>query len=96
VHTPETQDSEAFARLHTAPQAPQLARFVFRFVSQPSAELPLQSPRPVLQLEMPQTPATQFAVPPVDGQTFPHALQFDTLVCVFTSQPLDAMPSQSW
>jgi hypothetical protein len=96
VHTPETHDSDAFARLHTAPQPPQLARLVFRFVSQPSAELPLQSPRPALQLEMPQTPATQFAVPPVDGQTLPQVEQFDTLVCVFTSQPLDATPSQSW
>jgi hypothetical protein len=44
---------------------------------------------------MPHTPATQLAVPPLAGHTFPHAPQFDTLVCVFTSQPLESMPSQS-
>jgi hypothetical protein len=94
VHTPDTHVSLAFARLHTAPQAPQLGRLVFRFVSHPSAPLPLQSPSPGLQTVMPQTPATQLGVPPVAGHALPHAPQFETLVWVFTSQPLDGLPSQ--
>jgi hypothetical protein len=96
VHTPDTHDSVAFARLQSAPQPPQLARLVFRFVSQPSDTRPLQSPNPGLHTVMPHTPPTQFAVPPLAGQTFPHVPQFDTLVCVFTSQPLESMPSQFW
>jgi len=44
VQLPVTQLALALARLHAAPQAPQLARLVLRFVSQPLPELPSQSP----------------------------------------------------
>jgi hypothetical protein len=95
VHVPETHDAFAFARLHTAPQAPQLVRLVFVFVSQPLPGRPSQSPRPALQTLMPQTPLTQFAVPPVLGQTLPHVLQLLTSEVTFASQPLFGLPSQS-
>jgi hypothetical protein len=94
VQFPLTQDSLALARLHTAPQAPQLARLVFVFVSQPLLELPSQSPRPGLQVETPQTPPTQFGVPPDAGQTLPQVLQLLTSEFVFVSQPLFGLPSQ--
>jgi hypothetical protein len=94
VQTPLTHDSAAFARLHTAPHAPQLARLVFVFVSQPFPEFPSQSPRPGLHVETPQTPPTQFGVPPADGQTLPHVLQLLTSVFVLVSQPLFGLPSQ--
>jgi hypothetical protein len=94
VQTPATHDSAAFARLQSAPQAPQFGRLVFRFVSQPSPGIPLQSPSPALQTEMPQTPAMQFGVPPTAGHTLPHAPQFETVVWVFTSHPFAAVPSQ--
>jgi hypothetical protein len=94
VHTPELQVSVAFARLHTRPHAPQFARLVLRFVSHPLAALPSQSPSPVLQTLMPHVPPTQFGVPPVDGHTFPHDPQLERFVCVLTSQPFEARPSQ--
>ena len=43
VHCPETHASVALARLQTAPQDPQLFTSMFRFTSQPSIGLPLQS-----------------------------------------------------
>jgi hypothetical protein len=94
VQTLLVQVSLAFARLQTAPQAPQLARLEVRFVSQPSPESPLQSPSPAVQLAMPHTAPTQFAVPPPAGQTLPHVLQLLTSVFVLVSQPLFGLPSQ--
>ncbi len=94
VQTPLTHDSAALARSQTAPQAPQLARLVFVLVSQPLAALPSQLPRPGLHVETPQTPPTQFGVPPVAGQTLPHVLQLLTSEFVFVSQPLFGLPSQ--
>ena len=94
VQTPLTHDSAAFARLHTAPHPPQLARLVFVFVSQPLPALPSQSPRPGLHVETPQTPPTQFGVPPAAGHTFPHVLQLLMSELVLVSQPLFGLPSQ--
>jgi hypothetical protein len=74
VQVPVAQDSDAFARSQSVPQPPQLLRLV-SIVSQPLPELPSQSPRPALQLEMPQVPFTQFGVPPVAEQTLPHVPQ---------------------
>jgi hypothetical protein len=94
VHTPATHVSLAFARLQSCPHPPQWVRLVFRLVSHPSAPLPLQSPNPALQTEMPQTPAMQFGVPPTAGHTLPQAPQFEIFVWVFTSHPFAAVPSQ--
>jgi hypothetical protein len=44
VQLPVTQLALALVLLHTAPQAPQFARLVLRFVSHPFPELPSQSP----------------------------------------------------
>jgi hypothetical protein len=73
---------------------PQFWRLLVRLVSQPLPESPSQSPRPALQLEMPQTPPTQFAVPPVEGHTLPQFVQLLTSVLTFVSQPLFGLPSQ--
>lgn len=94
VHTPLAHDSLAFARSQTAPQAPQLARLVFVLVSHPLAELPSQLPKPGLHVDTPQTPPTQFGVPPDAGQMLPHVLQLFTSELVFVSQPLFGLPSQ--
>jgi hypothetical protein len=94
VQTPLEHVSVAFARLQTCPQAPQFARLVLRFVSQPFAPLPSQSPSPGLHTVTPHVPLTQFGVPPVAGHTFPHVPQFVRLVWVFTSQPFEVTPSQ--
>jgi hypothetical protein len=79
--------------LHAVPQAPQLVALV-RGASQPSPGSPLQSPKPAAQLATPQTPPTQFGVPPAAEQTLPQAPQLVTLLSD-VSQPLLAMPSQS-
>ena len=50
MHVPVEHDSEAFARLHDEPHAPQ-SESVVRERSQPSGRTPLQSPQPELQLE---------------------------------------------
>ena len=94
VHVPLVHDSEAFARSHTLPQAPQLAR-VFSEVSQPLLDRPSQSPKPALQLEMPQVPPTQLGVPPVGEHTLPQMPQLFTSLLVWVSQPLFGLPSQS-
>jgi hypothetical protein len=94
VQVPLTQVSLAFARLQTAPHAPQFARLVFVLVSQPLPELPSQSPRPGLHVDTPQTAPTQFGVPPEAGHTLPHVLQLLTSEFVFVSQPLFGLPSQ--
>jgi hypothetical protein len=95
VQLPVTQVSVALARLHTAPQAPQFGRLVFRFVSQPFPERPSQSPSPALHTLMPHVPLTQFAVPPELGHTLPHVLQLLTSVRTLASHPFAGLPSQS-
>ena len=93
-HVPEGHEAVAFGRLHVEPHAPQFERVV-SVVSQPSAAMPLQSPKPGLHVETPQTPPTQFGVPPAAGQTLPHTPQLLMLVAVFVSQPFRGLPSQS-
>jgi hypothetical protein len=56
----------------------------------------LQSPKPALHEATPQTPATQFGVPPFAGQARPQALQFRESELVFVSQPFSGLRSQSW
>jgi hypothetical protein len=94
AHALETHAGVALAKLHTFPHVPQLFTLFVRFVSQPFAPLPSQLPRPEPHDETPQTPATQFGVPPEGGQMLPQVLQLLTSVLVFVSQPLFALPSQ--
>jgi hypothetical protein len=64
----------ALARLHGAPHVPQLVSEL-SWVSQPFASLPSQLPQPWLQLEQPQTPATQLGAPLVHVHVLPQLPQ---------------------
>ncbi|HUP86559.1 MAG TPA: hypothetical protein VM143_12900 [Acidimicrobiales bacterium] len=76
------------------PHAPQLVLLVARFVSQPSAALPLQFANPALQVPTWHCPLTQTAEPLATLQTFPHAPQLEILDAMFVSQPSPAFPLQ--
>jgi hypothetical protein len=81
------------------PHTPQFAVVVFRFVSQPLALFPSQSPNPALQLVYVHAPVPLHAAPEalatVVAQLVPHEPQFAALVFVLVSQPLALLPSQS-
>jgi hypothetical protein len=64
------------------PQAPQFARSLERFRSQPSLALLLQSAKPVLQVPRPQVPLAQVAAALANAQTRPQAPQLRTSVWV--------------
>jgi hypothetical protein len=72
---PDEQLAEPLSELHALPQLPQCEALLVRFVSQPLAALPSQSPVPGLQLVQPQVPPTQLAVPLGHVQTFPQPPQ---------------------
>jgi hypothetical protein len=92
---PDEQEEEAFALEQVIPHPPQFAAVVSG-ASQPLAEFPSQSPKPVEQLETPQAGGApvQFGVPDEVEHTLPHAPQLVTLVSD-VSQPLLGLPSQS-
>jgi hypothetical protein len=69
------------------PQEPQ-SLVVFRTVSQPSVQPPLQLPKPKSQL---QVPVSHWAFWPQEKPQLPQLL---SSVLVFTSQPLPQLPSQ--
>ena len=94
LQTPLAQLGVMLLDEQTLPHPPQLLASVFRLVSQPLAGLPLQLPKPALQV-MPQTPIEQNAVPLVELQTWPHAPQLVGSVVRLVSQPLAGLPSQS-
>ena len=78
-----------------APQLPQLFGSSVRLTSQPLAALRSQSPKPALQVKL-QVPPEQVAVALAGAeQTLPQLPQLETVVLVFTSQPLAAFMSQS-
>jgi hypothetical protein len=85
--TPATHAEFAFGSEHEFPQVPQFAKLVFRLTSHPSALLPLQLAKPLLQL-IEQTPEihTEEAFGGL-GQTFPQVPQLLTLVSKLISQP---------
>lgn len=81
---------------HFCPQALQLFGSLSVLASQPLATLPSQLPNGDWQLETPQTPAWQTAVPlGWSLQTLPQVLQLLTLIFRFASQPLATLASQS-
>ena len=88
------QLSLAFARLHSTPQAPQLA-VVRMLTSQPSAYRLLQLAKPSLQPTMVHAELTHSALPLAAAQTVPQAPQLLAVFVRFTSQPLPGAPSQS-
>jgi hypothetical protein len=83
-----------FCTAQTLPQPPQAATLLTVAVSHPFETVASQLPYPDAH-EIEQLPAEQDAAPWFVLQTFPHAPQFDVFVAVFTSQPLDAVMSQS-
>lgn len=74
------------------PQAPQLP-VVFNDASHPFVTSVSQLPKLPLQV-IEQAPSAQLGVPFALEQDVPHAPQLETLVCVLTSQPFAATPSQ--
>ena len=92
---PLLQVGEALAKEQTRPHAPQWVTFVRVFTSQPLLTWPSQFAKPELHLEIPQVLALHTGVPLLVAQTRPHAPQWLPLLVRFTSQPLEATPSQS-
>lgn len=92
---PLLQLCTALARAQTRPQPPQWFTLLLVLISQPLTTCPSQFAKPELQLEMPQVLALQTGVPLAEAQVLPQAPQFERLLVVLTSQPLDALPSQS-
>lgn len=74
------------------PQVPQFVT-VFSDASQPFVPKPSQLPKFALQA-IEHAPRAQLGVPLLLLHVVPHAPQFATLICVFTSQPFAASPSQ--
>ena len=80
----------------TLPHIPQLLLSVLVLTSHPSAALPLQLPKPLLQLPTPQIPPEQPGVPlATGGQTMPQPPQWLVLVLVLTSHPSPGAKLQS-
>src|SRR5438477_10000487 len=95
-HMPPRQLATALAGAHGVPQAPQLPRSVRRFRSQPSIAFMLQSPKPILHMPMPHTPALHPAVAFAGtAQAVPHLPQLLTSVPMAVSQPSIAFMLQS-
>jgi len=93
THFPATQDDWVFGTRHESPQPPQCSGADARFVSQPSAGEPLQSPVPGAH-EVEHTPAEHDGIPPASEQITPQVPQFCTLVSRLVSHP-GASGSQS-
>jgi hypothetical protein len=92
LHAPEAHAVVPCPLVHVSPHAPQFA-LVSSATSHPFATFLSQSPKFVAHV-IEHAPSTQLAAPLLLLQTFPHAPQLFTFVCVFTSQPLPALPSQ--
>lgn len=74
------------------PHVPQFAT-VLSDASQPFETSVSQFPKFALHA-IEQAPRAQLGVPLLLLQVVPQAPQFETLICVFTSQPLPGVPSQ--
>jgi hypothetical protein len=85
---------EPCAFVHAMPHPPQLFTSLCVLTWQPCAALPAQTAKPGLHVGL-HAPATQAAPPFGFVQAAAHAPQFWALVCVFVSQPLLGLESQS-
>jgi hypothetical protein len=92
VQDPLGQVVAPWAFVHAVVHEPQVA-IVFKDASQPFVTSESQFPKLPLQL-MEQAPRAQPGVPFALEHDVPQAPQFETLVCVLTSQPFAATPSQ--
>lgn len=90
---PLPHEGVPFVLLHAWPQPPQWAVDVFVFVSQPFTALPSQLPNPALQVGT-QAPEVQVVVPFEFTHCVPQAPQFERLVFVLVSHPVEALLSQ--
>jgi hypothetical protein len=90
---PLKHDAEALAKLQADPHAPQLPTEEFRFVSQPFAALPSQSPKPGSHAML-HDPPEHVGLPLAALQTRPHVPQFVGSVPVATSHPVPYERSQ--
>lgn len=91
---PPLQKLAALEREQRAPQPPQFDTSPERVTSQPSAPLPLQSPKPALHATTVHRPPAQTPVPLVGEQRTPQPPQFDPSLTIETSQPFAGLPSQ--
>ena len=92
---PQTPPEQTWPAGQPWPQVPQLALSVWVLTSQPLAATLSQLAKPVVQLATPQTPAVQLALALGSAHAWPQAPQLAVLVWVLTSQPSEAVPSQS-
>jgi hypothetical protein len=92
VQVPLGHVVDPFAFEQLVLHVPQVA-IVFNDASQPSVTSPSQLPKLALQV-IEQAPRAQAGVPFAFEHDVPQAPQLETLVCVLTSQPLAARPSQ--
>ena len=93
VHLPLLQIAVALAIEHLVPQASQLDASVFRFASQPLSNRASQLPKPATQVAehiLLAQVGTAFA----GAHAFPQPPQFNRLLEVSISQPVDARLSQ--
>jgi hypothetical protein len=90
---PLPHDGVPFVLLHAWPQPPQWAVLVLVFVSQPFTALPSQLPNPALQ-DGTHAPDVQVVVPFAFTHCVPQLPQFERLVFVLVSHPVEALPSQ--
>jgi hypothetical protein len=93
THAPDVHAAKpAVSGVHAIPHPPQCARVVCVLVSQPSAALLLQLPKPALQVPTPQVPAAQVCVATLArAHTRLHIPQWETLVWVSTHAPLQSV-----
>jgi hypothetical protein len=93
-HSALLQTAMALGGAHIRLQPPQCARVLSSGVSQPSAALPLQSPKPELHDSIAHAPARHTGVARGVMHARPHAPQWASVDASVTSQPLPAALSQ--
>jgi hypothetical protein len=89
AHVVLLQTGLPFWTAHTAPHAPQLFTSFRVTRSQPSLTAALQFPKPALHVML-HEPFRHFATPFVASHASPHPPQFEMLLDVSTSHPVDA------
>ena len=94
AHPPDRHAPMAFAGAHTLPQPPQLARLEPRLTSQPFAELPSQSAKPLAHTKEHADDAQVAEAFVRDGHGAPQRPQFVMDAVRSVSQPLASLPSQ--
>ena len=93
VQPPDEQAAVALGSAQARPQTPQFATAVWRFISQPFAAVPSQSPKPTAQRTTVQAPVAQpFAATLARAQVVPQALQLAGSMAVLAQYADDPAP----